>query len=137
MFILHVIYYRISKRDECEMIMLIGLPGCGKTTWVSDIGQYPSLILSSKDSYWLKNVNWIKNWTNTCWCISIWYNSKFAFLLCFSLSFPSQVNKYVAEHPEKRYNVIGTAALVDKMKVCYDAKKYFLFYVIKYKIERL
>jgi len=51
---------RISKRDECEMIMLIGLPGCGKTTWV---------------------------------------------------------NKYVAEHPEKRYNVIGTAALVDKMKV--------------------
>ena len=42
------------------MIMLIGLPGCGKTTWV---------------------------------------------------------NKYVAEHPEKRYNVIGTAALVDKMKV--------------------
>merc|ERR1712051_1136112 len=51
---------RISKRDECEMIMLIGLPGCGKTTWV---------------------------------------------------------NKFVAEHPEKRYNVIGTAALVDKMKV--------------------
>ena len=43
-FILYVIYYRISKRDECEMIMLIGLPGCGKTTWVSDIGQYPSLI---------------------------------------------------------------------------------------------
>ena len=49
MFILHVIYYRISKRDECEMIMLIGLPGCGKTTWVSDIGQYPSLILLIKE----------------------------------------------------------------------------------------
>lgn len=51
---------RIAKREDCEMIMLIGLPGCGKTTWV---------------------------------------------------------NKFVSEHPEKRYNVIGTAALVDKMKV--------------------
>merc|ERR1712223_1292759 len=51
---------RISKREDCEMIMLIGLPGCGKTTWV---------------------------------------------------------NEFVSEHPEKRYNVIGTAALVDKMKV--------------------
>ena len=52
--------------------------------------------------------------------------------LFFPLCFPTQVNKYVAEHPEKRYNVIGTAALVDKMKVCYNAEKYFLFYVIKY-----
>ena len=50
----------------------------------------------------------------------------------FSLYFPSQVNKFVAEHPEKRYNVIGTAALVDKMKVWHNTEKYFLFYVIKY-----
>ena len=43
------------------------------------------------------------------------------------------MNKFVAEHPEKRYNVIGTAALVDKMKVWYNTEKYFLFYVIKLK----
>ena len=43
--------------------------------------------------------------------------------LFFPLCFPTQVNKYVAEHPEKRYNVIGTAALVDKMKVCYNSDK--------------
>ena len=41
------------------------------------------------------------------------------------------MNKYVAEHPEKRYNVIGTAALVDKMKVWYDTKN-IPFYAIKY-----
>lgn len=42
------------------MIMMCGLPACGKTTWA---------------------------------------------------------NKYVKEHPEKRYNIIGTNALIDKMKV--------------------
>ena len=42
------------------MILLIGLPGAGKTTWVS---------------------------------------------------------KYVEEHPEKRYNVIGAVALLERMKV--------------------
>ena len=47
-----------------------------------------------------------------------------SFLFIFSL----QVNKFVAEHPEKRYNVIGTAALVDKMKVRYDAKRYSIVY---------
>jgi heterogeneous nuclear ribonucleoprotein U-like protein 1 len=51
---------RISERSQCEMIMLIGLPGAGKTTWV---------------------------------------------------------NKHVEENPEKRFNVIGTAALIEKMKV--------------------
>merc|ERR1719410_3209257 len=25
---------RIAARDQCEMIMMIGLPGCGKSTWV-------------------------------------------------------------------------------------------------------
>ena len=43
------------------MIMLVGLPGSGKTTWV---------------------------------------------------------NKHVAENPDKKYTVIGTSALIDKMKVC-------------------
>ena len=42
------------------MIMLVGLPGSGKTTWV---------------------------------------------------------NKHVAENPDKKYTVIGTSALIDKMKV--------------------
>ena len=51
---------RIAKRDECEMIMLIGLPGCGKTTWV---------------------------------------------------------NKFVQEQGDKKYDVIGTATLIEKMKV--------------------
>merc|ERR1719189_1913480 len=26
---------RITARDQCECIMLIGLPGCGKSTWVT------------------------------------------------------------------------------------------------------
>ena len=51
---------RIAERGECEMIMMIGLPGSGKTTWVND-----------------------------------------------------QVEK----NPEKRYNVIGTSALIERMKV--------------------
>ena len=42
------------------MIMLIGLPGCGKSTWVEN---------------------------------------------------------HVAEYPEKRYNIIGASALVERMKV--------------------
>ena len=51
---------RIAKRDECEMVMLIGLPGCGKTTWV---------------------------------------------------------NKFIQEQGDKKYDVIGTATLIEKMKV--------------------
>jgi len=57
---------RIEKRDECEMIMLIGLPGCGKTTWV---------------------------------------------------------NKFIEEHPDKKYDVIGTHTLIEKMKVDGEPKK--------------
>lgn len=53
-------YFRIAKREECEMILLIGLPAAGKTTWA---------------------------------------------------------NKHVEANPEKRYNVIGTNALIEKMKV--------------------
>ena len=26
---------RVNSRDQCEMIMMIGLPGCGKSTWVA------------------------------------------------------------------------------------------------------
>ena len=55
-----IFFARIAKREDCELILLIGLPGCGKTTWV---------------------------------------------------------NKHVAENPDKKYNVIGTSALIDKMKV--------------------
>ena len=51
---------RITERAQCEMIMMIGLPGAGKTTWVK---------------------------------------------------------KHVEENPHKRFNVIGTSALIDKMKV--------------------
>ena len=53
---------RIEKREECELILLIGLPASGKTTWV---------------------------------------------------------NKHVEENPDKHFNVIGTAALVQRMKVRY------------------
>lgn len=42
------------------MYMLIGLPGCGKSTWVTN---------------------------------------------------------FVAEHPEKRFNIIGTSTLIERMKV--------------------
>jgi len=43
-----------------QMMMMCGLPGCGKTTWIG---------------------------------------------------------KYVVEHPEKVYNVLGTNNIIDKMKV--------------------
>ena len=61
-FTIHVCFCfcRIGKREDCEMIMLMGLPGCGKTTWTE---------------------------------------------------------KHVSEHPEKRYNVIGTTRLEDRMNV--------------------
>ncbi len=45
------------------MIMMVGLPGSGKTTWV---------------------------------------------------------NKHVAENPDKKYTVIGTSSLIDKMKVIWN-----------------
>ncbi|KAL1124634.1 hypothetical protein AAG570_001258 [Ranatra chinensis] len=51
---------RPEKRTDCEIIMLCGLPGCGKTTWAM----------------------------NHC-----------------------------KENPDKHYNIIGTNALIDKMKV--------------------
>ena len=55
-----LVLFRITKREDCEMIMLIGMPGCGKTTWV---------------------------------------------------------NKYLETHSDKKFDVIGTATLIDKMKV--------------------
>lgn len=51
---------RIETRKSCEMITMIGLPGCGKTTWVDQLK---------------------------------------------------------AKHPEKRYNVIGVNALIDRMEM--------------------
>ena len=51
---------RVTSRDQCEMIMMIGLPASGKTTWV---------------------------------------------------------DKYVAEHPEKQYNVVSTTTMINKMTV--------------------
>ncbi|XP_014282216.1 heterogeneous nuclear ribonucleoprotein U-like protein 1 isoform X2 [Halyomorpha halys] len=49
-----------EKKSDCEMIMMCGLPGCGKTYWA---------------------------------------------------------NKHCAANPDKLYNVLGTNALIDKMKV--------------------
>ncbi|KAJ9579717.1 hypothetical protein L9F63_004643, partial [Diploptera punctata] len=51
---------RPEKREDCEMIMMCGLPGAGKTTWA---------------------------------------------------------NEYYAQHLEKKYNILGTNNLIDKMKV--------------------
>lgn len=48
------------------MVMMVGLPACGKTTWVE---------------------------------------------------------KYNQEHPEARFNVLGTNSIIDKMKVCSKEKK--------------
>lgn len=56
-----IVVFRIAKRDECEMVMMIGLPGCGKTTWV---------------------------------------------------------NKYLEEHSDKKFDVLGLNTLTEKMKVC-------------------
>ena len=55
-----LILNRIEKREDCEMILLIGLPAAGKTTWAA---------------------------------------------------------KRVQENPDKRYYVIGTNALIERMKV--------------------
>lgn len=49
-----------TKKEDCEMLMMCGLPGSGKTTWA---------------------------------------------------------NKYFAQYPEKKYNILGTNNLIDKMKV--------------------
>jgi len=57
---------RVEKREDCEMIMLIGLPASGKTTWA---------------------------------------------------------NKHAEENPEKRYNIIGTSILLDRMKVNGEPRK--------------
>merc|ERR1719394_1109156 len=57
---------RMSRRDECEMIMMIGLPGSGKTYWV---------------------------------------------------------DQYVADHPDKQYNVIGTNTMINKMTVNGEPRK--------------
>ncbi|XP_077493656.1 heterogeneous nuclear ribonucleoprotein U-like protein 1 isoform X3 [Amblyomma americanum] len=49
-----------KKKADCEMIMMCGLPGCGKTTWA---------------------------------------------------------NEYTAKFPERKYNILGTNNIIDKMKV--------------------
>jgi len=49
-----------AKKEECEMIMMCGLPGSGKTTWAA---------------------------------------------------------KYAKENPDKKFNVLGTNTIIDKMKV--------------------
>ncbi|XP_043238720.1 heterogeneous nuclear ribonucleoprotein U-like protein 1 isoform X1 [Amphibalanus amphitrite] len=49
-----------SQRSDCTMIMMVGLPGCGKTTWA---------------------------------------------------------NKYTAENPDLKVNILGTNCLIDRMKV--------------------
>lgn len=47
-----------ARKEECEVVMMVGLPGSGKSTWVS---------------------NWIK------------------------------------ANPEKKYNILGTNAYIDKV----------------------
>ena len=49
-----------AKKEECEMIMMCGLPGCGKTTWAL---------------------------------------------------------KHALENPDKKFTVLGTNNIIDKMKV--------------------
>ena len=71
-----ILFFRNEKRDTCEMIMLIGLPGSGKTTWVE---------------------------------------------------------KHVAANPEKRYNIIGTSALHERMKVCW--MKFFVYNCFLFKLD--
>ena len=49
-----------AKKEECEMVMMCGLPGCGKTTWAL---------------------------------------------------------KHALENPDKKFTVLGTNNIIDKMKV--------------------
>lgn len=48
------------SREQCEIIMMVGLPGCGKTVWA---------------------------------------------------------NRYLKDHPEKKFNILGTNSIMDRMKV--------------------